>query len=167
MELVWTLRSYVDRGSENQVPNANSRRVQIARSHKMVRDRIRQSAGVHVDSRTGDHIRMGRIGIGMWTSECCGRWMVVTVRMDGVGILGREAGFDRPCRVVAVEVFVSFSWRFLYVNCLLNAILLIASPSAMLELEVVLQNNKSSPNTLPLHIDFCRIIPPTHQTRRP
>ena len=95
------------------MPNANSRRVQIARSHKTVRetarDRIRRSAGVRVDSRTGDHIRTDRIGIGMWMSECCGRWMVVTVRMDGVEILGREAVFDRPCRVVAVEVFVSFS----------------------------------------------------------
>lgn len=147
--------------------NANSRRVQIARSHKTVRDHIRQSAGVRVDSRTEDHIRMYRIGIGTWLSECCGTWMVVTVRMDGVGILGREVGFDRPCRVVVVEVSVSFSRHFLLVNCLLNAILLIASLPAMLEREAVLQNNKSSPNRLPLHIDFCRIIPPTHQTPRP
>jgi len=52
--------------------------------------------------------------------------MAATVRMGGVGILGMEAAFGRPCRVVAGEVVVSVSRRFLYVNYLLNAALLIA-----------------------------------------
>ena len=136
-------------------------------SRETAPDRIQEIAGVRVDSRTTDRILTDGFRIEKMRNEYCGRSMEVTVRMDVGEILVTEAVFCRPCRVVVVEVVVLIWCHFLYLNCLSNASLLIACLSAMLESEAVLRNNMSFPNTLPLHTDFCTIIPPIHQTRRP
>jgi len=90
--------------SENQARNESSR--SVAGSQETVPDRIREIAGVRVDSRTMDRILTDSFRIEKMRNEYCGRSMEVTVRMDGVGILGMEAAFCRPCRVVVAEVVV-------------------------------------------------------------
>ena len=90
--------------SENQARNESSRRV--IDNRETVPDRIREIAGVRVDSRTMDRILTDGFRIGKMRNEYCGRSMEVTVRMDGGEILGTEAVFCRPCRVVVAEVVV-------------------------------------------------------------
>lgn len=104
MGFVGRPHSCVDLVSENQARNESSRRVVGIR--ETIPDRILEIAGVRVDSRTMDRILTDGFRTAKKRNEYCGRSMEVTARMDGGGILGMEAVFCRPCRVVVAEVVV-------------------------------------------------------------
>jgi len=78
-------------------------------SQGTVPDRLREIAGVRVDSRMVDHILIDSSQTENTRNEYCATSMEVTVRMDGGEILVTEGAFCRPCRVVVVEVVVLIS----------------------------------------------------------